>query len=416
VLVPAFNEEAVIVESVRSLLGLRYPRHEVVVVDDGSTDRTLAVLQGAFELAPVRLVLREGIETAPVRATYVSRRYRNLVVIAKENGGRSDALNVGINAARHPYVCVIDADSLLEEDALLRVAKPILDEPALVAATGGTIRVANGCRIDRGRIVEAQLPDSVLAKFQVLEYLRAFLVARVAWARMNGLAIISGAFGLFHRSDVEAVGGYWRDTVGEDFELTIRLHRYLRERGEPYRIAFAADPVCWTEVPEQLGTLGRQRRRWQRGLWEGLRRHRGMIFNRRYGPVGLVTLPNFVAFEFLSPVFSLLGITVTLIAWAFGIVSTLYFVAFLLVSLAFGVFLSGAALTIEELSYRRYGSRSEVVRLIGYAVLEALGFRQLNDIWRAIGYADIARGKKSWGAQQRRGFGAPETLEEPKEA
>jgi cellulose synthase/poly-beta-1,6-N-acetylglucosamine synthase-like glycosyltransferase len=404
VLVPAFNEQAVIVESVRSLLALRYPSHEVVVVNDGSDDETLSVLREAFELAPVRKVLRDAIPTKAIRGTYVSRDHPNLLVVDKENGGRSDALNAGVNAARHPYVCVIDADSLLEQDALLKAAKPILDDPDLLAATGGTIRIANGCTIDHGRVVDVRLPKSRFATVQVLEYFRAFLVARVGWSRLNALGIISGAFGLFHRSLLETVGGYWTETVGEDFELTLRLHRYLRERGEPYKIAFISDPVSWTEVPTEFSTLGRQRRRWQRGLWEALRRHARLIGRPRYGVLGLVAMPYFVLFEFLSPIFALLGLVVTVLWWLVGGLSTVYFLAFLAVSIGLGLLLTTAALALEEFSYQRYRKRREVARLLAYAVLENIGFRQLHDIWRALGYVDIARGKREWGAQQRRGF------------
>lgn len=405
VIVPAFNEQAVIVDSVRSLLALRYPRHEVVVVSDGSTDRTIAVLEEEFDLAPVRVALRNGISTAAVRATYVSRTHPNLLVVDKENGGRSDALNAGVNAARNPYVCVIDADSMLEPDALLKVSKPILDDPQLLAATGGTIRIVNSCRVDYGRVVDVRAPRSRLATIQVLEYLRAFLVARVGWSSLNALGIISGAFGLFHRSLVEAAGGYWNDTVGEDFELTIRIHRHLRERGEPYRIGFVSDPVCWTEVPEQFATLSRQRRRWQRGLWEGVRRHRRMIGNPRYGVIGLVAMPYFLIFEFLSPVFALTGLVITVVWWILGGLSTFYFIAFLLVSLGLGLLLTTAALALEEFNYHRYHRRRDVARLLAYAVFENLGYHQLHDVWRAIGYLDIARGKTGWGAQPRRGFG-----------
>jgi cellulose synthase/poly-beta-1,6-N-acetylglucosamine synthase-like glycosyltransferase len=404
VLVPAFNEEAVIVESVRSLLALRYPRHEVVVVNDGSTDTTLAVLEQAFDLAPVRMALRDGIPTAPVRGTYVSRTHRDLLVLDKENGGRSDALNVGINAARQPYVCVIDADSLLEADALLKVSKPILDDPDVLAATGGSVRIVNGSHVDHGRVVEPRVPKSRLATIQVLEYFRAFLVARIGWSRLNALGIISGAFGLFHRSLVETVGGYWTDTVGEDLELTLRLHRHLRERGEPYRIAFISDPVCWTEAPEQLTTLGRQRRRWQRGLWEALRRHARMIGNPRYGAVGLLAMPYFLLFEFLSPVVALGGLVVTVVFWLLGGLSTAYFFSFLLVSVGLGLVLTTAALALDEFSHQRYRQRREVLKLLAYAVIENIGYHQLHDIWRTMGYLDIMRGKTAWGAQQRRGF------------
>jgi cellulose synthase/poly-beta-1,6-N-acetylglucosamine synthase-like glycosyltransferase len=408
VLVPAFNEEAVIGESVRSLLALRYPRHEVIVVSDGSTDGTVAVLDDAFDLAPVRWALRDGIETATVRASYVSRRHHNLVVIDKENGGRSDALNAGIRAARSPYVCVIDADSLLAEEALLQLAKPLIDEPALVAAAGGTIRVVNDCRVDHGRVVDVHLPKASLPRFQVLEYLRAFLVGRVGWSSLNGLACISGAFGLFHRDKLEAVGGYWTSTVGEDFELTVRLHRHLCERGEPYRIAFGADPVCWTEVPADYTTLGRQRRRWQRGTWETLHRHRATILRRRYGMIGLLALPA-TALEFLSPVFWFGGLASTIVAWALGWISTLFAASVLVVSLGLGVSLTFAAIAADELSYRTYRSRSEALRLVWYAFVEIFYYRQLNEFWRGLAYLDIARGRTSWGAQRRQGFtSAPE--------
>jgi len=407
VLVPAYNERAVIVESVRSLMALRYPLHEVVVINDGSTDDTLQALVLAFDLAPVRLAVRDTIDTASIVSTYVSRRHPNLLVVDKENGGRSDALNAGLRVARHPYVCVIDADSLLEGDALLKVAKPILDDPELLVATGGTIRIANGCRVDHGRVVDVRLPSSRLATIQVLEYFRAFLVARVGWSRLNALGIISGAFGLFDRKLLETVGGYWTDTVGEDFELTLRLHHHLRQRAEAYRIAFVPDPVCWTEVPEQFGTLARQRRRWQRGLWQGLRRHKRMMLNPRYGLVGMMAMPYFIFFEFLSPLFSLAGIILTIVLFVLGELSIPYFLAYVFVSLGLGVFLTTSALALEEITQHRYWRRRDIWRLVLYAVLENVGFHQLHDIWRTIGYVDIARGTTSWGAQERRGFQAP---------
>ena len=255
VLVPAYNEEAGIVESIHSLLALRYPRHEVVVVNDGSKDATMQRLEEAFDLVPVRKAIRPLPETAPVRGVYVSRRARNLWVIDKENGGKADALNAGIRAADHPYVCSIDADAVIEHDGLLRVIRPVLDDPELVVATGGIVRIANGCTIDHGRVVEVALPRSTLATVQVLEYFRAFLIGRVGWSAANALLIISGAFGLFRRDLIEEVGGYAEGTVGEDVELVVRMHRHLRERGVPYRIEFVPDPVCWTEAPETLLVL-----------------------------------------------------------------------------------------------------------------------------------------------------------------
>lgn len=404
VLVPAYNEAPTIVESVHSLLALRYPQHEVLVVNDGSTDETLERLRDAFDLVPVRKALRLLIPTAAIRGVYVSRRHRNLWVVDKENGGKADALNAAVNASRYPYVCAIDADAILEEDSLLRVARPIIDEPEVVVATGGIVRIANGCRIDHGRVLEVRLPHSRLATLQVLEYFRAFLIGRVGWSRMNALLIISGAFGLFRRSLVETIGGYSSDTVGEDIELVVRLHRHLRERDERYRIEFVPDPVCWTEAPETMAQLSRQRRRWQRGLGEALWRHRRLVGNGHYGALGTAAIPYFLLFEFLGPVIELLGLPAILFWWALGLLSPLFLVGFFVVALLLGVLLSVAALTLEERSFRRHRDSRDIARLIGYSLAENLGYRQLLAFWRFVAFYDLARRRSDWGEMSRKGF------------
>jgi cellulose synthase/poly-beta-1,6-N-acetylglucosamine synthase-like glycosyltransferase len=337
--------------------------------------------------------------------TYASRLKHELTVIQKENGGKADALNCGVNAARYPYVCAIDADALLEEEALIRVAQPIIDDPDRVVATGGIVRIVNGCSVDHGRVVAVGLPKSGLATVQVVEYLRAFLVGRVGWSRLGLLLIISGAFGLFRRSLVEAVGGWSTTTVGEDLELVFRLHRYLRERGEEYRIEFVAEPVCWTESPETLAVLSRQRRRWHRGLAEALWRHRRLFGNPRYGPLGLVAVPYFFVFELLGPVIQLFGLPVVIAAFALDALSIAFLTAFLLMSLFLGVLLSVAALALEELSFRRHTGGREAARLLLYAVVENFGYRQLNDLWRLQAFVDLARRRKGWGEMERRGLG-----------
>ncbi len=405
VVLPAYNEEAGIVESVRSLLSLRYPKLEVIAVNDGSTDGTLDALREAFDLAPVRKALRSTIGTEPVRAAYVSRRHPHLWVVDKANGGKADAINVGVNAASHPYVCAVDADALIEEAALLQVARPILDDPELVAATGGIVRIANGCTIDHGRVVRVGLPSSRLATLQVVEYFRAFLVGRVGWSRLNALLIISGAFGLFRRELVEQVGGWSTTTVGEDVELVVRLHRALRERRTRYRITFVPDPVCWTEAPEDLRTLGLQRRRWHRGLAQTLWRHRALVGNPRYGAFGLFALPYFVVFELLGPLIELVGPPLAVAFWASGRLSTTFLVEFVIVAFLLGILLSVAALALEEFSFRRHPSGREVARLVAFAVVENVGYRQLNDVWRMLAFVELARRKHAWGVQRRRGIG-----------
>jgi cellulose synthase/poly-beta-1,6-N-acetylglucosamine synthase-like glycosyltransferase len=405
VILPAFNEAAGIVESVHSLLALRYPLYEVLVVNDGSTDDTVDRLREAFDLVPARRALRFAIPTKRVRSTFVSRRHHHLWLVDKDNGGKADALNSGINAARHPYVCAIDADALIEPDALLEVAAPILDDPDRVVATGGIVRIANGCTVDHGRVVDVRLPSSRLAVLQVVEYFRAFLVGRVGWTSLNALLIISGAFGLFSREAVEDVGGWWAETVGEDVELVVRIHRHYRNRGLPYRIAFVPDPVCWTEAPEDIGALCRQRRRWHRGLGQTLWRHRKAIGNPRYGAFGLVGLPYFLLFEFLGPIVEILGPPLTLIAFLLGQLSVLFLVSFLLVAFLLGIALTIAALALEEFNFRRHTHGRDVFRMLAYAVLENLGYRQLNDAWRLLALLDLARRKQGWGAQVRRGIG-----------
>lgn len=405
ILLPAYNEEAGIVESVRSLLALRYPEHEVIVVNDGSTDGMMDRLRQVFDLVPVRRALRGGIATSSVRAVYTSRRSPELWVVDKENGGKADALNCGVNAARYPYVCAIDADAMLEEDALLRVARPLLDDPDRVAATGGIVRIANGCTIDHGRVTSVGLPKSRLATLQVVEYFRAFLVGRIGWSRIGSLLIISGAFGLFRRSLVEAVGGWSTTTVGEDVELVVRLHRYLRARGEDYRIEFVPDPVCWTEAPETLRVLARQRRRWQRGLAETLWRHRRLIGNPRYGLIGVVATPYFLFFELLGPVIQLFGYPFVAVAFSIGAVSLSFLLAFLVLALLLGVLLSVSALALEEFNFRRHRQARDALRLLLFAVWENVGYRQLNDFWRLQAFVDLAGGGRHWGDMQRRGLG-----------
>jgi cellulose synthase/poly-beta-1,6-N-acetylglucosamine synthase-like glycosyltransferase len=405
VILPAYNEAAGIVESVYSLLALRYPSYEVVVVNDGSTDDTLARLTAAFDLVPAHRAVRTSIPTQTIKASHVSRRSPSVWVLDKENGGKADALNAGVAAAQYPYVCCLDADALIEPDALLRVAAPILDDPERVVATGGIVRIANGSTIDHGRVTGVRLPSNPLAVLQVLEYFRAFLIGRVGWTKLNALLIISGAFGLFQRQAVEEVGGYSTNTVGEDMELVVRLHRHYRARRAPYRIEFVADPVCWTEVPEDLGSLSRQRRRWHRGLGQTLWRHRDSVGNPRYGAFGLLAMPYFLLLEFLGPVVETIGVGLTIVAFAVGDLSWTSFLSFLVLAFLVGILLSIAALALEEFNFRRHPRTRDIVRLVFYTVLENLGYRQLNDLWRMLAFVDLARRKQGWGAQKRRGIG-----------
>ncbi len=403
VLMPAFNEEATIRTSVRSMLQLQYPEFEVVVVNDGSKDDTLAVLIEEFDLVPHPEPLRQAVAHKPVLGIYRSRRYANLRVIDKVNGGKADALNAGINAARHDLFCGVDADSILQRDSLLRVVQPFLEDERTVAA-GGTVRIANGSQVRGGFLIQAGLPDNWLARFQIVEYLRAFLFGRLGWSPMNAVLIISGAFGLFDRERVMAVGGYRTDTVGEDMELVVRLHRYHRERRLPYRIRYLPDPICWTECPEDLGTLGRQRSRWQRGLAESLTGHARLAFSRRGGAPGWVAWPFMALFEWIGPLIELVGYLFMLGGFLFGVISYAAMTAFLLVAIGMGILLSVNGLLLETLSFRVYTRRRDVLRLFLMAVLENFGYRQLNTLWRCRGlWQWFSRSKHQWGAMRRSG-------------
>ncbi len=400
---PAYNEEATCVEAVKALLLLKYPEYEILVVNDGSDDKTMERLVWAFDLQPATRATTAGIPTAKVRGIYQSRRLPNLWVVDKENGGKADALNVGINYCQTPLFCALDADSLLEREALIRVVRPFLEDAKTVAA-GGIIRIINDCEVKQGQVTRIRLPRNLLARFQVLEYLRAFMAGRMGWDAMDLTLIISGAFGVFRRKMVVDIGGYYTDTVGEDMELIVRLHRHCRERNIPYRIAYVADPVAWTECPESIRVLGRQRDRWQRGLYESLMRNRRMLFNPRYGRIGLVAFPYFFFMEMLGPVIELFGYFTFAGAVLLGRASGPYILAFLMAAFAFGIVLSIAAVGLEELSFHRYPRISDLLRLFGLAVVENFGYRQLTAYWRIQGFFSGLRGVKTWGKMERKGF------------
>ena len=410
-LVPAYNEEATISESVRSMLSLQYPNFEVIVINDGSKDGTMDALIAAFDLTPMVRPYDESVAHRPIQSMYGSQRYSNLLVIDKENGGKSDALNAGINVSRAPLFCAVDADSLLEPESLLRAVQPFVDDPYRVVAVGGTIRVVNGCEVRGGRVVRTGLPSRILPLFQTIEYLRAFLMARLAWSELNALTIVSGAFGIFRRSVAVEVGGYTHGTVGEDLEIIIKIHRWMSERGQHYRIRFIPEPVCWTEAPESLRVLARQRMRWQRGALETLYRHRDMILNRRYGPVGVLGLGNALLTDVLGPPFEMVGYLLIPLFWATGTLSLEFFVAFLALTFVFGICISVGSLILEELELRRFPRARDLFVLTLAAILENFGYRQINNVWRVGGFIQWLRGAKGWGKMTRRGFQKAELRE-----
>lgn len=403
ILAPAYNEEATIAASVRSLLQLNYAEYEVVIVNDGSKDQTLEVLKQAFGLIPFPEAYRVSLKTKPVRTIYISTTHPQLRVIDKENGGKADSLNAGINCARYPLFCAVDADSILERDSLLKVVQPFLDDPSVIVS-GGSIRIANGCEVRDGFLTKLDLPRNPLALFQIAEYLRAFLFGRLGWSPLNALLIVSGAFGVFRKQNVIEVGGYLTNTIGEDMELVLRLHRVMRLAKRPYKIVYVPDPFCWTEAPEDRKTLRNQRIRWQRGLAESLFNNITLLFNARAGAVGLLAFPFFFLFEFCGPFIEVCGYTFMIVGTLLGWVSFKAFWAFMFLSVGLGILLSVSALLMEEFTFHVYPKLRQVAMLLLAVVVENLGYRQLNSWWRIVGLYKWATGGNkhaAWGEMKR---------------
>lgn len=403
ILSPAYNEEMTIVSSVRSLLQLNYPNYEIIIINDGSTDETLDVLIKEFSLSPIIDTKTKILQTKEVKAIYLSKKYPNLKIINKENGGKADSLNAGLNYSQTPLFCCIDADSILERDSLQLVISPFLEDETTIAS-GGTIRIANGCKVKDGHLEKIGLPKNPLALVQIIEYLRAFLFGRMGWSVLNSMLIISGAFGVFRRNIVIEAGGYKTNTIGEDMELIVRLHKMMRLSSRPYKIQFVPDPICWTEAPEDLKTLKNQRIRWQRGLSESLSSNLKLCFHPKGGIVGWVSFPFMVLFEWLEPLIQIIGYLTTILCYSLGIMSLETFLTFFAVTISLGILVSTNSLLLEEISFHIYPKSKNILLLFLVAILENFGYRQLNNYWRLIGVIQWIRGKKGeWGKMTRKG-------------
>lgn len=405
ILIPAFNEERSIVSTIRSLLRLDYPDFEIVIVCDGSTDATVQEVIRAFAMVEFPEAYRQRIPTQKIRKIYASTRYPHVRLVDKEHGGKADSLNAGINCVRYPLYCAIDADCILHPESLARVVRPFLEDSRTVAS-GGVVRVLNGCTVKNGFLEKIELPQKFLPQFQNVEYLRAFLFGRMGWSPSNALLVISGAFGVFHKERVVAIGGYRNDTVGEDMDLVVRLHRKMHEEQRPYRITFVPDPICWTEVPGDVRSLKGQRVRWQRGLAESLVPNAGMFFSRRGGTVGWLAYPFMILFELLGPVVELAGYLAVLVLWWLNLISLQSFLVFLFLAIGMGIMLSTNAIFLEELSFQMYPRVGQQMRLFAAAVFENFGYRQIVAFWRVIGLCKWMVGGRSrgkWGKIARDG-------------
>jgi Glycosyltransferases, probably involved in cell wall biogenesis len=402
VLVPAYNEQETIVDNINSLLSLNYPVFEILVINDGSKDETLNRVMEYFKLNKVNQPVRHLVNTNKIIDIYRNIDIPNLVVVDKENGGKADALNAGINVSRYPIITSIDADSILERDSLIKIIMPFIEDRSTIAV-GGIVRIANGNVIKNGKIEKISLPKNSLATFQVIEYLRAFLTGRMGWDAIDSLLIISGAFGAFKKDAVAEVGGYMR-TIGEDMELVVRLHDYMKANKREYKVKFVPDPVCWTQAPETLKDLRSQRRRWQIGLMDSLFRHKKLFFNPKYGLIGLFAAPYFWIFEMLGPVIEVLGYIFIPLSYFFGLLNVKYFIMFLIASILYGIVLSIGAILLEEYTFNKYSTMTDLFKLTIYGILENFGYRQMTTLFRIEGIIRFKKFKDSWGKIKRKNF------------
>ncbi|MCI5072554.1 glycosyltransferase [bacterium] len=403
IVIPAYNEGITIEETAKAALLMQYPSFKVIVVNDGSKDDTLQILQEKFNLQKTPYYFEQSLKHKPVRGIYTSDSYPNLVVVDKENGGRSDALNAGIDVCKTPLFCTLDADSILEPSALINAVQPFIEQPEITMATGGSVRVLNGCEVDKGQITQVKLSKNLLALFQVVEYMRAFLMGRLAWSRIGILTLVSGAFSVFRRDIVIDVGGFDAKTIGEDYELVMKIHTHCRKNKIDYQIKFVPEPICWTEVPEHYSVLKSQRIRWQQGGIEVFFKYKHLLFNPKYGRVGMVALPINFIIDVMGPIFELIGMLLFPYFFFMGLIDYSMLKAFVAVFFLFGVYISVMSLILEELSLKRFSHVRGLMTLGFIAVIENFGYRQFNNIWRIRGWWRFITKKQVWGNMTRVG-------------
>ena len=408
VIAPAYNEEVTIVDNIRSLLSLHYSNFKIIIVNDGSKDNTLQRAIDSYDLHKTDETCISTIATKKIRGIYRSRKkaFRKLVVVDKFNGGKADAINVGINVSDTEYFACIDVDCIIEQDGFLRLVEPIMKSGSKkIGAVGGIVWLTNDAEIKSGKVIKLKTPDTYIARIQVIEYFRAFLLGRPAWASVNGMMLISGAFGIFDRETVLKVGGYNHNTVGEDMELVMRMHAYYRENNIDYKIEYLPDPLCWTEAPSDYNILGRQRNRWTRGTIECLNYHKKMCGNKKYGFLGLVSYPYWALAEWLAPFIEAGGILFFILMIALGYANWSFFFALLLFVYSLAITISIFSIFIQDIAYHKYESVSDILKLVKTVLLEPILYHPRTVKWSIKGNYDKFFGKNNgWGEMTRKGF------------
>lgn len=402
-IIPAYNEQENIVQNIRSLMKMNYPCYEIIVVNDGSTDKTGELVIGAFDMHPIETSIRYQIQTKTIRGVYFSKKYPNLLFVDKENGGKSDALNAGINISSYPLFTCLDADSRVEKDALLMLSLEFIKDSRTVVA-GGIVRIANGSKIVDGELKGFTMPKKLVERFQIVEYYRSFLSGRVFWSATNSLLIVSGAFGLFRKQTVIDVGGYKLNTIGEDMEIVVRIHRYMRKKRIKYRVIFNELSICWTQGPMSMKDIRSQRRRWQIGLMDTLIAHRSMTLNPRYGMVGLFSVPYNWIFELFGALIETIGYFLIPFSLIMGELNMFFFVTYFLLAVMLGIILSEGSLVLEQYTHRAAMTAKQSISISIYAILENFGYRQMISLFRVEGILKYRKLRKTWGKIKRKEF------------
>jgi cellulose synthase/poly-beta-1,6-N-acetylglucosamine synthase-like glycosyltransferase len=408
VVAPAFNEATTVVYNVKSLLSLTYPKFEIVLVNDGSTDDTLQKLIDEFELVKVDFYYQEKIPTKQVRGHYKSTNplYYKLLVVDKENGkSKADASNAGINSTKYPLFLCTDVDCILKNDTIIKLAKPFIESEKRVIATGAGIRISNSCEVKEGFLVKIHFPKGWYPRFQELEYVRAFLFGRMAWSQINGLLLVSGGLGMFDKEIAVAAGGYWHKSLGEDMELITRMRKYMYDNKLPFSIQYIPESLCWTEVPSTREVLIRQRVRWARGLIQTLNLHKNIFFNPKYQKTGFLIFPYFFAFEFMIPILELIGVLVLIIGFFMLDLNYVFFLYLTLTVYLFYLIITFISILLDDVIYKNYANTKEIMTLVLMAIIEPFCYHPVNVYASLKGYYHFFRQKEqSWGNMQRQGY------------
>lgn len=414
IVAPAFNEEVTIVYNVKSLLSLTYPKYEIIIVNDGSTDNTLTKLITEFDLVKIDFYYQEKIVTKPVKGHYKSTNpiYSKLMVVDKENGkSKADASNAGINSSKHPLFLCTDVDCILKRDTILKLAKPFMENETRVIATGAGIRISNSCEVKDGFLRKVHCPRDWYPRFQELEYVRSFLFGRMAWSHINGLLLVSGGLGMFDKEIAIKAGGYWHKSLGEDMELITRMRKHMHEQKQKFLIKYIPESLCWTEVPETRKVLIRQRTRWARGLVQTLFLHKKMFFNPKYGKTAFLILPFFFLFEFLVPIIEFLGLIILTTAFINNSINVEYLLIAGLMVYLFYLLITLVSILVDDYLYRSYANYKELIILIFMAIIEPFFYHPLNVYASLKGYWLFVRQKEQkWGVMIRKGYATTEKV------